>query len=88
LVDLLYFGNRACGAQEEGKEGNSPTLMAIDTEVDLCNVDGAYSVQARLNISLPSLEQDVAEVLLYTVHQICPYSKVTRGNVNLVNNLM
>ena len=65
-----------------------PPGTAVDAEVDLCNVDGAYSVQARLNISLPGLEQDVAESIVHTAHQVCPYSKVTRGNINLVINLL
>jgi hypothetical protein len=32
---------------------------AIDAEVDLCLVDGAYFLQARLNVSLPGLEREV-----------------------------
>ena len=65
-----------------------PPGTAVDAEVDLCNVDGAYSVQARLNISLPGLDQKVAESIVHAAHQICPYSKVTRGNINLVINLV
>ena len=65
-----------------------PPGTAVDAEVDLCNVDGAYSVQARLNISLPGIEQDVAESIVQTAHQVCPYSKVTRGNINLEINLV
>jgi len=65
-----------------------PPGMAIDAEVDLCDVDGAYSLQARLNVSLPGLEPEIAEALVHTAHQICPYSKVTRGNINLVINLV
>jgi osmotically inducible protein OsmC len=65
-----------------------PAGTAVDAEVDLCNVDGAYSVQARLNISLPGIEQEVAEAIVHTAHQVCPYSKVTRGNINLEINLV
>jgi lipoyl-dependent peroxiredoxin len=65
-----------------------PPGTAVDAEVDLCNTDGAYSVQARLNISLPGIEQEVADSIVHTAHQVCPYSKVTRGNINLVINLV
>src|SRR4051812_41026753 len=37
-----------------------PADLAIDAEVDLCTAEGAYSLQARLNVSLPGLERDVA----------------------------
>lgn len=65
-----------------------PPGTAVDAEVDLCNVDGAYSVQARLNITLPGIEQEVADEIVHTAHQVCPYSKVTRGNINLEINLV
>ena len=60
-----------------------PTDAAVDAEVDLCQVDGAYFLQARLNVSLPGLERDVAEALVHAAHQTCPYSKATRGNINV-----
>src|SRR4029077_8869319 len=34
-----------------------PSDTFIDAEVDLCMTDGAYFLQARLNISLPGLER-------------------------------
>ena len=62
---------------------------AVDAEVDLCKVaDGSHVLQARLNISLPGLEQDLAESIVHGAHQICPYFKVTRGNINLAFNLV
>ena len=64
-----------------------PANMAIDAEVDLCITDGAYFLQARLNVSLPGLERDVAQALVKTAHQTCPYSKLTRGYINVVINL-
>jgi Ohr subfamily peroxiredoxin len=65
-----------------------PADAAIDAEVDLCLVDGAYLLQARLNVSLPGLERDVAQALVDAAHQTCPYSKATRGNVDVVINLV
>ena len=64
-----------------------PADMAIEAEVDLCITDGAYFLQARLNVSLPGLERDVAQALVKTAHQTCPYSKLTRGYINVVINL-
>ena len=60
-----------------------PPGLAIDAEVDLCQTDGAYSIQARLNVSLPGLPRDVAQNLVDEAHQTCPYSKATRGNIEV-----
>ena len=64
-----------------------PPETAIDAEVDLCNRDGAYFIRARLNVSLPGLEHDVAQSLVDTAHETCPYSKATRGNIDVTINL-
>jgi osmotically inducible protein OsmC len=65
-----------------------PADMAIDAEVDLCQTGEAYFLQARLNVSLPGLEREVAQALVDAAHQTCPYSKATRGNINVVINLV
>jgi Ohr subfamily peroxiredoxin len=64
-----------------------PADHAVDTEVDLCNTDGAYFLQARLNISLPGLAPEVAKALAEEAHQTCPYSKATRGNIKVEINV-
>jgi len=64
-----------------------PADMAIEAEVDLCLTDGAFFLQARLNISLPGLERVVAQALADAAHQTCPYSKAIRGNVDVEINL-
>lgn len=61
-----------------------PPEAAVDAEVDLCNRDGAYFLQARLNVSLPGLDRDVAQALIDAAHQTCPYSKATRGNIDVL----
>ncbi|KLU27708.1 peroxiredoxin [Caballeronia mineralivorans PML1(12)] len=61
-----------------------PADTAVDAEVDLRTVDGAYFLQARLNVSLPGVEREVAEALARTAHETCPYSKATRGNIDVV----
>jgi len=65
-----------------------PPDMAVDAEVDLCTGDDGYSLQARLNVSLPGLAPEVAQALVDAAHQTCPYSKATRGNINVAINLV
>ena len=60
-----------------------PEGTAVDAEVDLGTAEGGYFLQARLNVSLPGIKRDVAEALVQEAHRTCPYSKATRGNINV-----
>jgi osmotically inducible protein OsmC len=65
-----------------------PDDLAIDTEVDLNLGDDGYFLRARLDVSVPGVERDVAQALVDQAHQICPYSKAIRGNVDVTINLV
>jgi osmotically inducible protein OsmC len=41
-----------------------PADLAIDAEVDLGTTDGAYLIQARLNVSLPGIARETAQKLV------------------------
>ena len=59
-----------------------PADPSIDAEVDLWTGDDGYSLRARLNVTMPHLDRQVAQSLLDGAEQTCPYSKATRGNIN------
>jgi Ohr subfamily peroxiredoxin len=65
-----------------------PQDIAVDPEVDLCTGSDGYFLQAHLNVSLPGLEREVAQSILDGAHQTCPYSKATRGNIDVALNLI
>jgi Ohr subfamily peroxiredoxin len=65
-----------------------PPDVAIDAEVDLGMTGDAYLLRARLNVSMPGLARVVAQSLLDEAHQTCPYSKATRGNIDVAINLV
>jgi osmotically inducible protein OsmC len=60
------------------------TEVVVDAEVDL-NLAGSddFSLSARLNVGLPGVGRDVAEQLVKDAEQLCPYSKATRGNIDV-----
>jgi len=64
-----------------------PNDVAVDPEVDLGMTNGGYFLQARLNVSLPGVDPAIAQQLVEGAHQECPYSKATRGNINVVINV-
>jgi osmotically inducible protein OsmC len=65
-----------------------PADLSVDAEVDLGTTAGAYLLQARLNVSLPGVDREVAQAIVDAAHQTCPYSKLTRGNINVEINLI
>ena len=65
-----------------------PADLAIDAEVDLHLADEGYVLSTRLNISLPGVARDIAQALVDEAHEICPYSKATRGNIGVTINLI
>jgi Ohr subfamily peroxiredoxin len=65
-----------------------PADPAIDAEVDLCTGADGYSLQARLNVSLPGLDREIAQAIVDGAEQTCPYSKAIRGNIDVTYNLV
>jgi lipoyl-dependent peroxiredoxin len=45
--------------------------------------DGGFAINAHLIGYLPGLEQSAADDLMNQAHQVCPYSKATRGNIDV-----
>jgi osmotically inducible protein OsmC len=90
---LLAAGWSACFESAMGLAARKmkialPPDLAIDAEVDLNMAGDAYFLRARLNVSLPGLEHDVARALADAAHQACPYSKAMRGNIDVAINLV
>ena len=65
-----------------------PAEVAVDPEVDLLMGDEGFSLRARLNVSLPGLDRQAAQSVLDAAEQTCPYSKATRGNIQVAINLV
>lgn len=85
---LFAAGWSACfiGAMNKAAAGRKlrlPADTSIDAEVDLGLTDGSYLLQARLNISVPGMDRETAEIIADAAHQICPYSKATTGNIDI-----
>ncbi|AMO76573.1 MULTISPECIES: organic hydroperoxide resistance protein [Pseudomonas] len=77
----------ALGLAARRKKIALPANLAIDAEVELCQGGEGYFLRARLQVSLPGLERDAALDLIETAHQTCPYSKATRGNIDVALSL-
>ncbi|TFW17056.1 organic hydroperoxide resistance protein [Duganella callida] len=66
-----------------------PADTAVDAEVDLLNSEEkGYFLAARLNVSVPGVDRATAQALVDGAHQACPYSKLSRGNMDVTINLI
>ena len=74
-----FIGAMGRAAQAQGVK--LPADVAVDAEVDLGKSGEGFALQARLSVSLPGLDPAIARAVVDGAHQLCPYSKATRGNI-------
>ncbi|GAB3368422.1 organic hydroperoxide resistance protein [Lysobacter rhizosphaerae] len=61
-----------------------PKDASIDTEVTLGKTAaGEYQLAVKLNVNLPGLDEALKRELVEAAHQTCPYSRMTRGHVEV-----
>ncbi len=58
-----------------------PADAAVDAKVDLGPIAQGFGLAVQMVIHLPGLDRAVAQDLVNTAHQVCPYSNATRGNI-------
>jgi len=59
------------------------TGSTVEADVSLGKDGDNYGLAVDLKVNLPGLEQAAAEELVAKAHQVCPYSRATRGNVEV-----
>jgi len=65
-----------------------PATPAVDTEIDLNREGDSFFLRARLNVSVPGVDHEVAQALAEAAHGICPYSKAVHGNIEITTNVL
>lgn len=55
----------------------------IRVDVHLHQDDGGFFISAVLDVALPQLDHAEAVKLVELTHAFCPYSKATRGNIQV-----
>ncbi|HEY0559936.1 MAG TPA: Ohr family peroxiredoxin, partial [Frankiaceae bacterium] len=54
---------------------------AVSVTISLVGALPELSLAARIEAQLPGVDREAAEQLLAVAHQLCPYSRATRGNI-------
>ncbi|VVD70249.1 peroxiredoxin [Pandoraea pneumonica] len=77
----------AIGLAAQAAKVTLPEDLSVDAEVDLGRIGDGYALQARLLVNLPGVPRDTAQALIDAAHNTCPYSKATRGNIDVTITL-
>ena len=57
--------------------------MSVTAIVSIGLAEGGFGLAAELKIKIPNLDKEQAESLVQKAHQVCPYSRATRGNIEV-----
>jgi Ohr subfamily peroxiredoxin len=76
----------AVGIVAQQKKVVLPADTAVEIEVDLVHAGSEYLLQARISLNVPGVDQEVATAIAHAADQMCPYSKATRGNIDVALN--
>ncbi len=62
-------------------EGVDASGSNLDIAVGFGPEGKSFAITADINVSIPDVDDETAQRLVEAAHEVCPYSKATRGNV-------
>ena len=77
------FGGAIGAAAGLAKVALKPADIKVTGTVNLNKDDSGYFLDVTLNAELNGIDQAQTEALVAKAHTICPYSKATRGNIQV-----
>ena len=77
------FGGAIGLAASQAKIPLKPNDIKVTAIVNLNKDDSGFFLDVMLNAELNGIDQAQAEALVAKAHTICPYSKATRGNIEV-----
>lgn len=80
-----FGGALAHIAKQKGLELSGPATIKVD--VNLHKDDAGFNISVALDVQLEGLEDAAATDLVKATHDFCPYSKATRGNIEVTLKL-
>ncbi len=64
-------------------EGTDVRDSTVTGRVGIGRDETGFGIQVELIVSVPGVDRAHAEALVHKAHEMCPYSKATRGNVEV-----
>lgn len=78
----------AIGVAAAQKKIRLPESPSVDATIDLLMDNGAFFLRAKLDVIVPGIDIELARELVEVAHEICPYSKATRNNIDVEVNVL
>ena len=78
----------AIGLAASQKKITLTEAPSVDARIDLLMDGSDFFLRAKLDATVPGVDPEIARELLDIAHEICPYSKATRGNIEVEVNLV
>lgn len=75
-----YNGALALVATQEGVDASAATTTA---KVLFGKTDTGLGLAVELTSRIPGVDEPTAQKLAEKAHEVCPYSKATRGNIDV-----
>ena len=67
-------------ARNENADISGSTVTA---EVGIGKNDDGFGIIVKISATIPNVDVETAKGLIEKAHQVCPYSKATRGNITV-----
>ncbi|PWJ40994.1 organic hydroperoxide resistance protein [Sediminitomix flava] len=55
----------------------------VEADVHLGQDESGFGLAVDLKVNIPEVDLETAQALAEAAHQVCPYSKATRGNIEV-----
>ena len=78
----------AIGVAAAQKKIALPQAPSVDATIDLVMEGTEFFLRAKLDVTIPGIDIELARELVNLAHEICPYSKATRGNIDVETNVL
>jgi len=73
-----YLGALGSVAKHDGVDSNQAT---VNVQVSFNKDGNAFALSAHLDVHIPGIAIEEAQIIAEKAHRTCPYSKATKGNV-------
>ena len=61
-----------------------PADTTITADVGIGKIPNGFGIQVALHVKIPGMDKAAAQKIVDAAHQVCPYSNATRGNIEVL----
>jgi osmotically inducible protein OsmC len=76
------------GMAAQMKKVTLPPDYSVDIKVNIGQTGSAWLLGAEFTVRVPGVATEVVEKIAHAAHQICPYSKSVRGNIEVSTKIV